>query len=94
MQDIKLPGVLADFIAGLMDIEPEEKQAVLATTDSQKRLDAVLQHLLSRIEVLRLSREISDQAKETKRAAKRPISRRRSTTRRCRRKSISMRARS
>ena len=64
VQDIKLPGVLADFIAGLMDIEPEEKQAVLATTDSQKRLDAVLQHLLSRIEVLRLSREISDQTQE------------------------------
>ena len=42
VQEIKLPGVLADFIAGLMDIQPEEKQAVLSTTDSQKRLDTVL----------------------------------------------------
>ena len=64
VQEIKLPGVLADFIAGLMDIQPEEKQAVLATADSQKRLDTVLSHLVSRIEVLRLSREISDQTQE------------------------------
>ena len=64
VQEIKLPGVLADFIAGLMDIQPEEKQAVLATAESQKRLDAVLTHLVSRIEVLRLSREISDQTQE------------------------------
>jgi ATP-dependent Lon protease len=64
VQEIKLPGVLADFIAGLMDIQPEEKQAVLATVDSQKRLDTVLSHLVSRIEVLRLSREISDQTQE------------------------------
>ena len=64
VQEIKLPGVLADFIAGLMDIQPEEKQAVLSTTDSQKRLDTVLSHLISRIEVLRLSREISDQTQE------------------------------
>src|SRR6266513_2313852 len=64
VQDIKLPGVLADFIAGLMDIQPEEKQSVLETADSQRRLDMILSHLLSRLEVLRLSREISDQTQE------------------------------
>src|SRR5205814_3174614 len=64
VQEIKLPGVLADFIAGLMDIQPEEKQAVLETPDSQRRLDMILSHLLSRLEVLRLSREISDQTQE------------------------------
>ena len=64
VQEIKLPGVLADFIAGLMDIQPEEKQSVLETADSQRRLDMILSHLLSRIEVLRLSREISDQTQE------------------------------
>ena len=64
VQEIKLPGVLADFIAGLMDIQPEEKQSVLATMDSRHRLDMVLSHLLSRIEVLRLSREISNQTQE------------------------------
>src|SRR5947207_4617355 len=64
VQDIKLPGVLADFIAGLMDIQPEEKQSVLETADSQRRLDMILSHRISRIEVLRLSREISDQTQE------------------------------
>jgi ATP-dependent Lon protease len=47
-----------------MDIQPEEKQAVLETADSQRRLDMILSHLVSRIEVLRLSREISDQTQE------------------------------
>jgi ATP-dependent Lon protease len=56
--------VLADFIGGLMDIPPEEKQAILATADSKVRLDKVLSHLVSRLEVLRLSREISDQTQE------------------------------
>ncbi len=64
VQDITLPGVLADFIGGLMDIPPEEKQAILATADSKVRLDKVLSHLVSRLEVLRLSREISDQTQE------------------------------
>ena len=64
VQDITLPGVLADFIGGLMDIPPEEKQAILATSDSKVRLDKVLSHLVSRLEVLRLSREISDQTQE------------------------------
>ena len=64
VQEIKLPGVLADFIAGLIDIQPEEKQSILATYDSQRRLDMVLSHLVSRIEVLRLSREINQQTQE------------------------------
>jgi len=64
VQDIALPGVLADFIGGLMDIPPEEKQAILATSDAKRRLDTVLSHLVSRLEVLRLSREISDQTQE------------------------------
>ncbi len=64
VQDIALPGVLADFIGGLMDIAPEEKQAILATSDAKHRLDTVLSHLVSRLEVLRLSREINDQTQE------------------------------
>jgi ATP-dependent Lon protease len=64
VQELTLPGVLADFIAGLMDIPPEEKQSILATADSKVRLDNVLSHLVSRLEVLRLSREISDQTQE------------------------------
>ncbi len=64
VQDIALPGVLADFIGGLMDIPPEEKYAILATQDAKRRLDNVLSHLVSRLEVLRLSREINDQTQE------------------------------
>ena len=64
VQDIALPGVLADFIGGLMDIPPEEKYAILATQDAKRRLDTVLSHLVSRLEVLRLSREINDQTQE------------------------------
>ncbi|MEO5765778.1 MAG: endopeptidase La, partial [Casimicrobiaceae bacterium] len=64
VQDIALPGVLADFIGGLMDIPPEEKQTILSTSDPRRRLDTVLSHLVSRLEVLRLSREINDQTQE------------------------------
>ena len=64
VNDVTLPGVLADFIGGLMDIPPDEKQAILATSDAKRRLDTVLSHLVSRLEVLRLSREISDQTQE------------------------------
>ena len=55
------PGALADFIAGLLDIKPTEKQELLETFDVQVRLDRVLAFLVSRIEVLRLSREIGEQ---------------------------------
>ncbi|HTQ00395.1 MAG TPA: endopeptidase La [Casimicrobiaceae bacterium] len=55
------PGPLADFIAGLLDIKTAEKQDLLETFDVQTRLDRVLAFLLSRIEVMRLSREIGEQ---------------------------------
>ncbi len=59
--EIKAPGALADFIAGVMDIKIEEKQEVLELLDVRARLDSVLRHLVSRIEVLRLSRQIGEQ---------------------------------
>ncbi|HZQ60648.1 MAG TPA: LON peptidase substrate-binding domain-containing protein, partial [Casimicrobiaceae bacterium] len=64
LEQIKAPGALADFIAGLLDIKPAEKQAVLETFDLSARLDMVLRHLLARIEVTRLSREIGEQTQE------------------------------
>lgn len=54
----------ADFVAGLMDIGVEEKQALLETIDLEKRLDMVLSHLVQRIEVLRLSRQINQQTRQ------------------------------
>jgi ATP-dependent Lon protease len=61
VEQIAAPGALADFIAGLLDIKPAEKQDILETLNVSERLDAVLKFMMSRIEVLRLSREIGEQ---------------------------------
>jgi ATP-dependent Lon protease len=55
---------LADFIAGIVEVRPEEKQEVLETIDIQQRLDKVLILLARRVEVLKLSKEIGDQTQE------------------------------
>jgi len=60
---IELPGLLADTIAGLLDIPPERKQEILETLDVCKRLDKVLDAVAGRIEVLRLSQEIGEQTR-------------------------------
>ncbi|MFI4888787.1 MAG: endopeptidase La, partial [Burkholderiales bacterium] len=56
---------LADFIAGLMDVSAEEKQALLETFDLKARLDRLLQLLSHRIEVLKVSREIDERTRES-----------------------------
>jgi len=63
IQSISSPGALADLVAGVMDIEVAEKQALLETVDLQKRLDGVLEHLAHRLQVLKLSREIDERTK-------------------------------
>jgi ATP-dependent Lon protease len=57
------PGRLADFIAGMMDIGAEEKQALLETFDLKLRLDKLLHLLTQRIEVLKVSRDIAERTK-------------------------------
>ncbi len=64
LEQVSSPGALADFVAGLLDIKPAEKQDILETYDIAARLDMVLRFLVSRIEVLRLSREIGAQTQE------------------------------
>ncbi len=61
VEQISAAGALADFIAGLLDIKPADKQEILETLDVRTRLDKVLHALTSRIEVMRLSREIGEQ---------------------------------
>src|SRR6202790_2212780 len=56
---------LADFIAGIIDASPAEKQDVLETFDVKERLDKVLGLLAQRIEVLKLSKEIGDQTQRS-----------------------------
>lgn len=62
--NISSAGMLADFIAGLMDLPYEDKQDVLETFDLQARLDKVLHLLVRRIEVLRISHDIDEQTRQ------------------------------
>lgn len=63
-QNINSPSILADFVAGFMDIKPTEKQDILETFDVLKRLDKVLGYLVHFIEVLRISHDIDQETKE------------------------------
>ncbi|HEX4882935.1 MAG TPA: endopeptidase La, partial [Casimicrobiaceae bacterium] len=56
---------LADFIAGMMDISAQEKQALLETFDLRARLDKLLDLLSHRIEVLKVSKEIDERTRES-----------------------------
>src|SRR2546430_3729821 len=63
VQSVTSAPALADLIASFMDITSAEKQEILETIDVERRLDRVSAMLAYRIEVLRLSRQISEQAK-------------------------------
>ncbi len=63
-QAIDAPGALADFVAGLMDLEPGQKQALLSATDLTSRLDRILELVAHRIEVLKISNQIGQQTGE------------------------------
>ena len=63
VQNVASAGVLADMVAGLMDIKAPEKQKLLEAVELQPRLDAVLELLAQRLEVLRLSHQIDERTK-------------------------------
>ncbi|MGE5268603.1 MAG: endopeptidase La, partial [Thiohalocapsa sp.] len=65
VQGVSSPPALADLIASFMDITPFEKQEILETFAVERRLERVSELLSHRLEVLRLSRQISDRTKET-----------------------------
>src|SRR5437588_237732 len=65
VQGVTSAPALADLIASFMDITPAEKQEILETIDIERRLDRVSELLAYRLEVMRLSRKISDRTKET-----------------------------
>jgi ATP-dependent Lon protease len=52
---------LSDLIVSVMDLKPAEKQDMLETFDLKERLDKVLKLLSHRIEVLKISKDISEQ---------------------------------
>ncbi len=64
VQALTSPSAGADLVASFMDLKPEEKQEVLEITDVKARLDKVIELIGSRIEVLRISRDIGQQTKE------------------------------
>jgi ATP-dependent Lon protease len=64
-QSLEGPSQLADFIAGMMDVAAEEKQALLETFDLRMRLDKLLDLLSHRIEVLKVSRDIDEKTRES-----------------------------
>ena len=51
---------LADVIAGLLDIAPEDKQALLETFNLKARLDNLLLVLARRVEVLKVARDVTE----------------------------------
>ncbi|MBW4024705.1 MAG: endopeptidase La [Proteobacteria bacterium] len=63
VRSIEPPGALADFVTGLLDLTPMEKQEVLETEALLPRLDRVLTRLAYRYEVLRLSSDIGQQTR-------------------------------
>ncbi len=65
VEALESPSALADFVAGVADFKPEEKQDLLETFDVQERLDKVLRLMAQRIEVLKLSKEIGEQTQES-----------------------------
>jgi ATP-dependent Lon protease len=63
VRSVNSPGSLADLIAGIMEIQLTERQAVLEAVDLVPRLDIVLGYVAKRLEVLKLSRKIDERTK-------------------------------
>jgi ATP-dependent Lon protease len=61
IRGIDSAGQLADLIVSFMDVKPEEKQALLETIDLKERLDKVVKLLAHRVEVLKITRDITEQ---------------------------------
>ncbi len=61
IRGIDSPGQLADLIVSFMDIKPQEKQELLETVNLKERLDKVVKLLAHRVEVLKITRDISEQ---------------------------------
>ncbi len=64
MQATTSPAHLADLASSLVDAEPEQKQVLLETLNTEARLKGVLDLVTHRLQVLRLSQEIGARTKE------------------------------
>jgi ATP-dependent Lon protease len=61
LRGIDSAGQLADLIVSFMDVKPEEKQDLLETRGLKERLDKVVKLLAHRVEVLKITRDITEQ---------------------------------
>ena len=61
VRGIESPGQLADLIVSFMEVKSEDKQDALETVDLRERLDKVMKMLTHRLEVLKVTREITEQ---------------------------------
>ncbi len=57
------PGLLADLVAGNVNLKPQEKQTLLEDIDLRQRQDRLLGMLAHRIEVMQISRDIDKRTK-------------------------------
>src|SRR5204863_8804124 len=64
-QSVTSTTALTDLRASIIDTTPFEKLQILETFAVERRMDRVSEFLAHRLEVLRLSRQISDRTKET-----------------------------
>ena len=60
LEGIDDPAQLADVIAGLLDIDPEDKQSLLEAFDLKTRLDKLLLVFARRFEVLKVVRDVAE----------------------------------
>ncbi|MCT4371089.1 endopeptidase La [Yangia mangrovi] len=58
------PGYLADLAAGYSEMSTDERQEMLETVEVAARIEAMTRKLSRRVEVLRITREINEQARE------------------------------
>jgi ATP-dependent Lon protease len=65
VQAVPTANQLCDMITSFVDLRVSEKQEILETFDVKERLDKVAKLLAGRLEVLKLSRQISEQTQET-----------------------------
>jgi ATP-dependent Lon protease len=63
LRSIDSPGMLCDVVSGFLDVPAAEKQRLLEMFDIRRRLDAVLELMAKRLEILELSHEIEQQTR-------------------------------
>jgi len=64
LHSLQSPSRLADLVASMLDVTPALRQDVLETFDLRSRLDKLIGLLSERVQVLKLSHEISQQTRE------------------------------